>query len=126
MVEALYVAGRTESPERLEDAVWAREAVYSTGLGHGFAIPHCRTDAVTDDSIAILRLRQPVEWGSLDGAPVRMAILLATRLATRESAGGGHMQVFSRLARRLMHQSFREGLLAAQDPAGILDLLLSE
>ena len=121
MVEAFYVAGRTESPERLEEAVWAREAVYSTGLGHGFAIPHCKTDAATDDSIAILRLRQPVEWGSLDGAPVRMVILLATR----ESAGGGHMQVFSRLARRLMHQSFRESLLAAQDPAGILDLLLS-
>ena len=39
MVEALYLAGRTESPERLEEAVWAREAVYSTGLGHGFAIP---------------------------------------------------------------------------------------
>jgi phosphoenolpyruvate-protein phosphotransferase len=121
MVEAFYVAGRTESPERLEEAVWAREAVYSTGLGHGFAIPHCKTDAVTDDSIAVLRLRQPVEWGSLDGAPVRMAILLATR----QSAGGGHMQVFSRLARRLMHQPFREGLLAAQDPAGLLDLLLT-
>lgn len=120
MVEALYVAGRTESPERLEEAVWAREAVYSTGLGHGLAIPHSKTDAVTDDSIAILRLRQPVEWGSLDGAPVRMVILLATR----ESAGSGHMQVLSQLARRLMHRSFREGLLAAQDAAGILDLLL--
>ena len=97
-------------------------AVLKDSLGHGFAIPHCKTDAVTDDSIAVLRLRQPVEWGSLDGAPVRMVILLATR----ESAGGGHMQVLSRLARRLMHQEFREGLLAAQDPAGILALLLGE
>jgi mannitol/fructose-specific phosphotransferase system IIA component (Ntr-type) len=53
-----------------------REAVYSTGFGYGFAIPHCKTRAVTANSVAMLKLRNPVPWGSLDGQPVRVILLL--------------------------------------------------
>src|SRR5207248_6656521 len=67
LIDSLFVAGRTEDPDRLEDVVWAREAAYSTGLGHGFAIPHCRSDLINANSIAILKLRRPIEWNSLDG-----------------------------------------------------------
>ena len=104
MVDSLYAAGRIEDPQRMEDAVWARESVYATGLGHGFAIPHCKTDAVSANSIGILKLEQPVEWGSLDGNPVRMVILLALR---ESGQNGMHMKVFSRLARKLMDEKFR-------------------
>lgn len=37
-----------------------REAVYSTGFGYGFAVPHCKTRAVTANSVAMLKLRNPV------------------------------------------------------------------
>ena len=123
MVEALYVAARTEDPQQVEDAIWAREAVYSTGLGHGFAIPHCKTDAVTHDSVAILKLRTPIEWEALDGEPVRMVILLATR---ESAASGTHMRVFSQLARKLMHEEFRDALLGAADASAILTLMVTE
>ncbi len=117
MVDALYVAGRIEDPRRMEDAVWARESVYATGLGHGFAIPHCKTDAVSADSIGILKLDQPIEWGSLDGNPVRMVILLALRESNRN---GTHMKVFSRLARKLMDEEFRGRLLEIDDPGEMI------
>lgn len=112
-VDRLYVLGRTQQPRTVEDAVWQREAVYSTGLGHGLAIPHCKSPAVTANSLVLLKLRAPVIWDAADGQPVS-AILM---LAMRESDGtGGHMKVFSRLARKIMHDDFRERLLHAHCP----------
>ena len=120
LVDTLFRAGRAEDPAALEEALWAREEVYSTGLGHGFAVPHCKSDAISANSIGILRLNQPIEWGSLDGAPVRMVILLAIR----ESGDNGlHMKIFSRLARKLMNDEFRERLLNLDDPAGLIAFL---
>ncbi|MGB6875514.1 MAG: phosphoenolpyruvate--protein phosphotransferase [Candidatus Acidiferrales bacterium] len=108
IVDAFYVAGRTEDRCRLEESIWAREAVYSTGLGYGFAAPHCKTDAITDDSIGILRLNQPIDWGSVDGKPVVIIILIALR---NRGSSTRHMQLFSMLARKLMDESFRGHLL---------------
>ena len=99
----------------MEDAVWARESVYSTGLIHGFAIPHCRTDAVSANSIGILRLERPIEWGS--GSPVRMVILLAIR---ESGQNGLHMKVFSKLARKLMDEKFRERLMEIEDTGELI------
>jgi fructose-specific PTS system IIA-like component len=123
LVAALFVAGRTEQPRALEDAIWAREAVYSTGLGFGFAIPHCKSDTICASTLAVLRLAQPIEWGSSDGLPVRCVILLAMRESGEE---GMHLKVFSRLARRLMHEEFRERMLAAHDREEVLACLTQE
>ncbi len=112
IVDAFYVAGRTGDRQRLEDALWSREAVYSTGLGYGFAAPHCKTEAILADSIGVLKLKRPINWGSVDSEPVSMIILIAMRepqLANR------HMQVFSKLARKLMNEEFRAHLLAVEN-----------
>src|SRR6202000_841527 len=82
-------------------------------LGHGFAIPHCKTDAVAANSIGILKLDDPIEWGSIDGDPVRLVILLALR---ESNQNGTHMKVFSRLARKLMDEEFRGRLMQIDDP----------
>ena len=70
---------REAREDRGVGTVWKREAVYSTGLGFGFAIPHCKTDGMASSSIGVLKLKQPIEWGSLDGQPVQVVILLAMR-----------------------------------------------
>jgi multiphosphoryl transfer protein len=111
IVDAFYIAGRTEDRQRLEEALWSREAVYSTGLGYGFAAPHCKTEAVTADSIGVLKLRHAVDWGSIDSEPVSMIILIAMR----EQIPNRHMQVFSKLARKLMNEEFRGHLLAVEN-----------
>jgi len=112
-VDLLGITGRTDQPRLVEEAVWRREATYSTGFGHGFAIPHCKSDAVKTNSLAVLRLAGGVEWGSLDHQPVRLVILLVMR----ESAGvDSHLRVFARLARKLMHDEFRSGLERENDP----------
>ncbi len=120
LVDRLYVTGRTDRPRDIEDAVWRREAVYSTGFGHGFAIPHCKTDAVRVNSLAVLKLQTPVEWGSLDGKPVSVLLLLAIRESNQATE---HMKVLAALARKLMHDDFRERLLQEQDPETICTFL---
>jgi len=118
--DLLYGAGRTDRPRDVEEAVWRREADYSTGFGHGFAIPHCKTDAVDANSIAVVKLQHGVEWGSLDGEAVRTVVLLAIR---ESDAAATHMQVLASLARHLMHEEFRVALEQEQDPAALCRLL---
>ncbi len=121
-VDLLAIHDRTSRADDVERAVWAREETYSTGFGNGFAVPHCKTDAVATPTLALLRLREAVEWGSMDGAPVKVVLLLAIPA----SAAAAHMQVFAKLARRLMHEEFRASLLSAENAGEILRALVQE
>lgn len=111
--EVLYFDGRTEDPIALEKDFWRREAVYSTGLGHGFSIPHCKTKQIQSDSICVLRLPHPVQWGSLDDEPVTVVIAMTIR--DTEDAGDSHLKTFSKLARNIMHEDFRDRLRTIGD-----------
>lgn len=123
LVDLLYVAGRTQNPVEVEEAVWSRELVYSTGLGYGFAIPHCKTDCINANSLGILKLRNPIDWNSIDDKPVDFVILLAVRESDQNNS---HMRIFSKLARNLMSDEFRESLLSAKDDKAILSHLAKE
>ncbi len=113
-VDQLFIMGRTDNSQAVEDAVWRREATYSTGFGQGFAIPHCQTNAVRFNSLVLLKLRSPVAWDSLDGQPVRVVILLAIRTG---QASTTHMQVLAKLARKIMDEDFRAELEQEKDAA---------
>lgn len=123
MVDAFYVLSRTDDRDLVEQALWAREAEYSTGLGHGFAIPHCKTDAVTANSICILKLKEPIDWDSIHGEQVRMVVLLALR---KSDAANTHMQVFSSLARKLDDETFRQQLLQFETAEQVTTYLAEE
>ena len=119
-VDILYAAGRTERPLDVEEIVWRREAVNSTGFGHGFAIPHARTDAVRADSLVVLKLSPPVEWGSLDGVPAGVVMLLVVRESDEAAA---HVQVLPTLARRLMREEFRQTIERETSPEALCELV---
>jgi fructose-specific PTS system IIA-like component len=122
LCDILYVTGRTDSPRQVEDAIWQREAVYSTGVGHQFAIPHCKTGAVAANSLCILRSQHPIPWGD-DGAAVNVIILLAIRDNDQATE---HLKIISRLARLLMHETFRENLASAKTPAAMTEFLAAQ
>lgn len=79
-----------------------RELEATTGFGGGVAIPHAKTDNVTDATLLFARLSQPVEWHALDDAPVSTLISI---LAPKNGADV-HLQLLAKLARRLMHEDF--------------------
>ncbi|HEY3265765.1 MAG TPA: phosphoenolpyruvate--protein phosphotransferase [Armatimonadota bacterium] len=120
LVDLLALGGRVSNADGVEDAVWAREDVYSTGVGYGFAIPHCKTPHVSANSIGILKLNHSIEWKTLDGEPVRIVLMLAIR----ESAQGEeHLRIFAKLARKIMHEDFRERLLSEKDPDALIQYI---
>ncbi len=124
VTDALAVAGRTTDAAVVEEAVWAREETYSTGFGYGMAIPHCKTLAVAGSSLVVGRLRQAVEWGSADGEPnpVDVVLLLVVRAAGSDTAKD-HMRIFAKLSRMVMRDEFRDRLRAEADPGALLAFL---
>ncbi len=108
VTDRLCLNGRTRNCRGLEDDFWKRESVYSTGLGYGFAVPHCKTPHIRANSICVLRLREPIEWDSIDSKPVKIVIAMTIRDV--QDAGTVHMQIFSKLARSIMHEDFRRHL----------------
>ncbi len=123
LTDLLSAADRVEDATAVEEAIWLREETYSTGFGHRFAVPHCQSAAVVANSIAVVRLRQPVEWNALDGLPVRIAILIALRAEDRDRE---HMRIFAKLARLAMNEDFRARLEQAADAKALSSILETE
>ena len=98
---------------RLLADVEAREATLSTGVGDGLALPHARSPALTETLAAMVTLAAPVPFDALDGAPVRLVLLLAGP----DGDPGAHVRLLSRVSRLLSRASVRDRLLAATDPA---------
>jgi len=104
------------SGSRIFDCLTAREQLGSTGLGKGVAIPHGRLRGLKRAAAAILRLADPIEFGSPDGQPVRLlVVLLVPEHATQE-----HLEILSELAQMLSEPSMREQLQTILQPAALL------
>lgn len=100
-----------------------REDAYSTGFGDGFALPHCKTDDVTDNTIVIARLKQPVPWQALDGKPVDVAILLVIR---KNDHAREHMRSLARLSRLMTDETFRAKVRHAGTAEELTQLVLGQ
>ena len=91
-------------------AVEEREAVLSTGIGFGVAIPHARSSAVSELTLVCGVSPEPVPFDSIDGEPVRLFFLIVGP----ESSAGQHVKVLSRIARLVRRENLRERLCEAQ------------
>ena len=120
LVNVLYADGRIDDPDAVEDAVWRREETYSTGIGFGVAIPHCKSAAVHANSIAVLRPARPFLWAADDDEPVNIVILLAIN---DTAPGDEHLRIIAKLSRRLMHDEFRQQLIDAPTAADVVAAL---
>ena len=120
MTDNLLIAGRCRYPRKLEADLWAREAVFSTGLGFSFAIPHSKSEHIEQSTISVARLPAPVQWGDDEAQFIIMLTL------NKHAAGDQHMRIFSRLARRIMHAEFRDSLVNATNGEAIAVLLARE
>lgn len=102
-------AGKIDDEEEYVKGLFAREEEFETGIGNGIAIPHCRNKCVKDAAFTLVRLKEAIEWGSMDGAPVNYVIMLAAP----DGEGNAHIDMLAALARKLMDDGFRQSLLEA-------------
>lgn len=102
-----------------EQDVLAREAQGSTGVGGGVAIPHAKSAGVRRPALAAMTLCEDLEYGSLDGAPVRLLF----QIAVPDTDANLHVAVLADLARFLMDEDFCTQLLQASTPEEFLQVI---
>lgn len=110
--------GRATDGAALAEDAWAREQKDETGLPGGIAIPHAKSAAVTQASLAFARLTPGVPFGAPDG-PADLVFLIAAP----DTAAEEHLAVLSKLARSLMREEFLAGLRAARTPDEVVAIV---
>ena len=110
-------AGLADDADAVMNAFLTREAEGTTGMMEGFAIPHAKSDAITEAAVIVVKDDSGVTgWDTMDGAPVNVAIAL---LIPGAQAGTTHLKILSKVAEALMDEGFRAAVKGSSDAAEI-------
>ncbi|MDX1438658.1 MAG: PTS sugar transporter subunit IIA, partial [Rubricoccaceae bacterium] len=118
IVDTLDGASEVIDLDQLRADVHAREAVMSTGVGNGLALPHTRTSAVLDTLIAFAITEAPIDFDAIDGKPVRLIFLLVGP----ENERGSHVRLLGRISRLMAIATFREQVSKAESAEEVIQL----
>ncbi len=122
LIDLFQKDARVLDIDKVRDCVLEREQIMSTGVGKGFAIPHGKTDAVTDILAAFGKTGKPIEYDSLDGQPVHLVFLLVGK----DNLVSKHIKLLSRISRMMNKDDFREKLMHANSVDEILEIFGKE
>lgn len=122
MIDLVATSPKVKEKEKVRKAIFEREKIMSTGVGNGFAIPHGKTDAVTDIVAAFAVTAEPIDYQSLDEKPVRLVFLLVGK----DSLVGPHIKLLSRISRLMNKEEFRKRLLDLKSPKEIIEMFKQE
>ncbi|MFI6562721.1 fructose-specific PTS transporter subunit EIIC [Streptomyces sp. NPDC050534] len=118
LAERMVALGRVTDLDGFLADVAAREAQMPTGLDGGIGIPHCRSEHVTEPTLAFGRSAPGIDFGAPDG-PADLIFLIAAPAG----ADDAHLTILSSLARQLMNAEFTDALRAVGDPAAAAALI---
>ena len=118
MADIVAATGRAER-DGLEAGLLKREESFATGMPGGFAIPHCRTEAVHEAALALVRLSEPVDFGSADG-PADLIIAITAPAGTDNQ----HLTLLAQLSRALIRPEFLAALRGASTPEEVSELVM--
>ncbi|TVQ20600.1 MAG: PTS sugar transporter subunit IIA [Spirochaetaceae bacterium] len=121
MIEVLASTGKISDVERARAAIRERERKMSTGMEHGIAIPHGKTDAVTELLACVGVTAHDVDFGALDGKPSRIFIMTLSPV----DRTGPHIQFLAEISQLLRSADKRQKLLEASSPDALLKALLA-
>lgn len=122
IIEIVSQSPKVMDKEKVREAVFEREGIMSTGVGDGFAIPHGKTDAVSDIVGAFAVTAEPIDYESLDEKPVRLVFLLVSKA----NMVGPHIKLLSKISRLMNKAEFRNRLLETQTPKEIVEMFKQE
>lgn len=120
LIAKLDDRGILSSGETYKEAILAREAEGTTGMGMNIAIPHGKSDAVNRPAVVYGRSTEGVDWNSMDGTDAKLIFMIAV---PTEAAGDEHLKILQMLSRKLMDNDFRNELLEAESKEGVYTLL---
>ncbi|WAJ22200.1 PTS sugar transporter subunit IIA [Lacrimispora xylanolytica] len=115
----LKKAGYIEDEEAYLKDVYLRESEGVTGIGSHVAIPHGKSDSVSQVGIAVGRTKQMVEWESYDGEPSDLFFLFA--VPSDSQGASEHLRLISELAGKLGNAKTMEKLQTARSYEELLE-----
>ena len=122
MTECLKQNNTIKNDQALYATLMEREKLGSTGIGENVAIPHGKSDELTQIIIAFARSLSGIDFESLDQKPVHFVCMV---IAPAHSTGQ-HLKALARISRLFKNQTLREGILKAEDSNAIYSILLEE
>ena len=107
--------------EKLQEAIFEREGIMSTGIGLGIAIPHAKILTVSDFVVAIGRSRTGIDFNALDQKVVNIVVLIAGPSHEQQR----YLEILAGVTLRLKSDEVRSAVLAADTPGELIDVLSS-
>ncbi len=121
LAERMVATGRVTDIEGYLEDVRLREAQMDTGLPGGIGIPHARSAHVTRPTVAIGTSVRGVDFGAHDG-PAHLIFLIGAP----DGSDDAHLHILAALARKLVHEDFRQSLRDAADAHEIAAIISKE
>jgi nitrogen PTS system EIIA component len=118
LAELLYKAGKIDDVEPVYDGLMKRESLGSTGLENGIAVPHCKTAAVKELTLALGLAPQGIEFESIDEQPSKLFFCM---LAPPDQSGP-HIEALAEIARMTQSQAFCRTLMSSATPKEVVEL----
>lgn len=122
MVDLANKSKKILNLENVRSVVFEREKLVSTGVGKGFAIPHGKSDDISDIVAAFAILSEPIDFDSIDSEKVQYIFLLVGK----DSMLNMHIKLLSRISRLMNKDEFRNSLLTAKSKAELLQIFKTE
>jgi nitrogen PTS system EIIA component len=110
MARALAKSVPSLQADRLLEVLLEREALQSTGIGEGVAIPHGKMPGLDHLVASFARSRKGLDFESIDGQPTQLFFLLVVP----EHSGGAHLKALARISRFFRDSGFRQKLVQAR------------
>src|SRR5262245_16738577 len=117
LVAVLEAAHGIDSQGEILDRVLRREAMMSTGIGNGVAIPHGKARSVDRMLAACAVAPEGIDFEAVDGEPAKVFILLVSP----ENVGAVHVRVLANISRLLKEESVRRQIVESGSTAELLD-----
>jgi len=118
LINLLHQNGKLADPSVFYQAIIDREKIVSTGIGMGVAIPHAKLPDFDDFFIAIGILQKGLDWKALDGAPVRVVIMIGGP----DDKQTEYLQMLSKLTLAIKDEQRRKKMLTLNSPTDIIEL----
>tara|TARA_R100001143_G_scaffold63603_1_gene73665 strand:- start:14451 stop:14921 length:471 start_codon:yes stop_codon:yes gene_type:complete len=118
MIDTLKNSVTETQLEDIRTAVFEREKIMSTGVGKNLAIPHGKVSSIDEHLASFALLKDPIDFDSIDGNPVKMAFLLIGP----EKKNSAHIKLLSRISRLMNNSSFRDSLSECKTEQDIYDM----
>jgi len=120
IIKKLTVLVNVSNPETLEKEIKDREELGNTGIGRGIGFPHAKSSQVSTISVLLVCPSKPIDYGSIDGVPVSIILLI---VAPADGDNNEYLHTMARISRLLGKNEVREKIINAKKSEDVLNII---